>query len=297
MTSRREHFRLRSTLGLALLLPVVTLTACAGRPSPAAVPPAAEAGAARDITLDPYLRGLRTLDVTVAGETLPFLFDTAGGVTLVTPEVAARAGCEPFGQGVGFRHNGEPVTLERCRGVEIAIAGHPTRDEELAVWDLMAVLQGAPVVGGIVSLKSFEGETITLDLAGGSLRVESESGLERTVDGMTPIRVRDARQAGGAALDLFVAIEAPEGPLWFELDSGSVSPVLVSPQAAELLGLDLAEGEPREVDLPVAGLGTVRTRAQAKEDLIYDGLLGAAFLEELVVTMDLDGFRAWARKR
>lgn len=288
------------TLRLAALLALV-LAGCATSATgpgtgPGAAPPAA-APASREISLEPYLGKLRTLDVTVAGETLPFLFDTAGGVTLLTVESAARAGCEPFGRGIGFRHSGEPVTLERCRGVELAIAGRPTSDEEVAVWDLMALLQGAPEIGGLVSLKSFEGEVVTLDLKGGTLRVETEESLAEAIAGAARLEVRDARQAGGAALDLFVAVESPAGPLWFELDSGSLAPVLVAPHAAELLGLDLSADEPRTVELQVAGLGAMRVEAQVKEELIYDGLLGAAFLEELVVTLDLDEIRAWARRR
>lgn len=275
---------------------VLALAGCSAAPTAPLAAPTSPA-VAREIPLDPYLGKLRTLDVTVAGETLPFLFDTAGGVTLLTLEAAARAGCEPFGRGVGFRHNGEPVVLERCRGVELALGGHPTRDEEVAVWDLMALLEGAPEVGGIVSLKSFEGETVTLDLAGGTLRVETAGSRAEAIAGAAPLTVRDSRQGGGASLDLFVAVESPAGPLWFELDSGALSPVLVAPHAAELLGLDLSPEEPRAVELPVAGLGPVRVDAQIKEDLIYDGLLNAAFLEELVVTLDLEEIRAWARRK
>lgn len=281
---------------LALLVALALAGCATSAPSPDTEPSDASS-APREIALEPYLGKLRTVDVTVAGETLPFLFDTAGGVTLLTVESAERAGCQPFGRGVGFRHSGEPVTLERCRGVELTIAGHPTSDEEVGVWDLMALLQGAPEVGGLVSLKSFEGEVVTLDLKGGTLRVETEESLAEALAGAARLEVRDARQAGGAALDLFVAIESPAGPLWFELDSGSLAPVLVAPHAAELLGLDLSADEPRTVELSMAGFGPMRVEAQSKEELVYDGLLGAAVLEELVVTLDLDEIRAWARRR
>ncbi len=54
-------------------------------------------------TLDDYVAGLVTIDVTINGETMPFLFDTGGGATLVTPEFAAAIGCEPWGRWVGYR--------------------------------------------------------------------------------------------------------------------------------------------------------------------------------------------------
>jgi hypothetical protein len=113
MEPSRRRSRLAALLALIL---VPALTACTSAPTGPASPGASPGSAAREIPLDPYLGRLRTLDVTVAGETLPFLFDTAGGVTLLTVEAAERAGCEPFGAGVGFRHDGSPVTLSRCRG-------------------------------------------------------------------------------------------------------------------------------------------------------------------------------------
>ena len=167
----------RSALALIVATMLVgALVGCAATTTPSGIATTPSA-APREIALDPYLGRLITLDVTVAGETLPFLFDTAGGVTLLTVEAAERAGCEAFGQGVGFRHDGSPVTLSRCRGVDLAIGGVLTADEEVAVWDLMALLQGAPELGGLVSLKSFEGEVITLDLAAGTLFVESAESL------------------------------------------------------------------------------------------------------------------------
>jgi len=282
----------RSTrLAPLALLPL--LAACAGAPVP--TPPVdATPGAALEIPLDPYLGKLRTVEVEVGGRSLPFLFDTAGGVTLVTPEVAAEAGCEPFGHDVGFRHNGEPVTFERCRGLTLALAGRSTRDDEVAVWDLMTLLQGAPVVGGIVALTSFEGETVTLDLARGRLQVEPRPGPPPRLAGAKALQVRASRQGGGSSLDLFVAVDSPKGPLWFELDSGALSPVLVAPHAADLLGLDLSPDEPRQVTLPIHGLGPVQIDAQVQPDLIYDGLLNAAFLERIIITMDLDSIQAWA---
>lgn len=280
------------------VLPLVLLVAaCAGAPAPSTLRApggGAPSGAALEIPLEPYLGKLRTVEVEVAGRRMPFLFDTAGGVTLVTPEVAAEAGCEPFGRAVGFRHDGEPVNLERCRGLSLAVAGRPTREDEVAVWDLMALLQGAPEVGGLVSLASFEGETVTLDLGRGRLYLEPGAGLPARLAGAKALTVRAARQGGGAAFDLFVAVDSPRGPLWFELDSGALSPVLVASHAAELLGLDLSPEEGRPATLPIAGLGPVEVMAQEKPDLIYDGLLNAAFLENLVITMDLDEIQAWA---
>lgn len=270
----------------------------AGGAEPGAVPSFAPADSmdARPratLRLKPYVAGLRALDVVIGDTSLPFLLDTGGGLTLVTPALAAAVGCEPFGRSVGFRHNGEAVSLARCPPVALGLDGWSAAAHELAVWDLMSLLpEGLPELGGIVALNTFDDLAITLDLGGSRLVVESRASLEQRVAGAAELRLREAHQAAGSSLDVFLAIESEPGPLWFELDSGNAGPVLIAPHAAEQLGLDLSGTEPRGVTLNLAGYGPVTVQAVARE-MIYDGLLNASFLEDHVVTLDLRRERAW----
>ena len=66
------------------------------------------------ITLDlkPYFRGFRTLDVQIDGKTRSFLFDTGGGSTVVSLELARELGWKPWGRSVGHRMNGEAVAFQ-----------------------------------------------------------------------------------------------------------------------------------------------------------------------------------------
>ncbi len=267
----------------------------------AARPAAPPAGS---LALKPYVGGLFTVEGEVAGRRLPFLFDTAGGVTLLTVATAKAAGCVPYGHDVGFRHDGRQVVLERCAGVALALGSEKepwrTRDAELAVFDLSQLLGDAPEVGGLVSLASFAGERITIDLPGGTIVRETPASLARRIAGAAELRIRPGRQAGGAALDLFVAVDSPRGPLWFELDSGSTGETLIAPHAAALLGLDLPPGERRTVALPVRGtppLAPIDLPVRRREELIYDGLISIDFFERFVVTLDLAEMRAWVRPR
>lgn len=271
------------------LLAAALFTACSAPVSPPGPEP-------RVIPLAEYAAGLRTVEAVVAGRPVKLLFDTAGGGTILTPQAAAAAGCEPFGQWVGFRHDGSKLVLPRCGPVELAVAGLSPRQEEAAIFDLMALLTGAPEVGGIAGLATFEGETLTLDVAAGTLTVETAASRERRIWEMVPLRVRASRQAGGAALDLMVAIRGQHGTLWFELDSGSVVPLLVAPHAARELGFELSSAEPRQIRLPVEGLGPVELPALEKE-MIYDGLLGLEFLRQTVVTVDLEHIAAWGKRK
>lgn len=252
--------------------------------------------APRVIPLAEYVAGLRTVEALIAGRPHPLLFDTGGGGTILTPQVAMAAGCVPFGQWVGFRHDGSKLALPRCGPVDLAVGGLPARREEAAIFDLMALLAGAPEVGGIAGLATFEGETLTLDFKAGTLTVETPASRELRIRDMTPLKVRASRQAAGAALDLMVGIEGQHGTLWFELDSGNVAPVLVAPHAAKELGVELSTTEPRPVTLPVEGLGPMELPALEKE-IIYDGVLNLEFLRHVVVTLDLERIAAWGKRQ
>jgi len=113
---------------------------------------------------------------------------------------------------------------------------------------------------------------------------------------MAPVSIRMSRQAGGAALDVFMEVSTPSGSIWLELDSGNAGPVLLSPHALTQLALSPLEEQPRRVTLTVRGLGPT-TLDVAGKDVIYDGLLNAAFLESIVLTVDLPSGRAWAVRR
>lgn len=245
----------------------------------------------RVIELKNYIAGLRTLEATVNGRTGRFIFDTAGGLSLITPEFRAAIGAQAFGRVTAFRHTGEVAAFRRVRVSAVELAGVPLATGELAEYDLMRLLEGAPRVQGLVGLDVFQDAALTIDFAHERLVLESDDSLRKRVRTMHPLRLRLSRQGGGAALDVFVAVDAPRGPLWLELDSGNAGPVILAPHAVAELGT--AGGADSTATLRLApGLefaGPVVTK-----DIIYDGLLNAAFFQHHVVTLDLRTGRAWA---
>jgi hypothetical protein len=133
-------------------------------------------------------------------------------------------------------------------------------------------------------------------LTGNRLTLETSASLARRIKGVPELSIRTSRQAGGAALDLFLEVRATPGSIWLEVDSGNAGPTLMSPHALSQLGASLSAEGPQPLALDVRGIGLVTTDAVAK-DLIYDGLLNAAFLESIVLTVDLSSERAWAVRR
>ncbi|HEX4267039.1 MAG TPA: hypothetical protein VHY36_04065 [Steroidobacteraceae bacterium] len=245
------------------------------------------------LKLEPYANtDLRTVEVTVKGHESPFILDTGAGLTILTPEEAGYAGCTPFGLGTGFRADGGKITWSRCGPVTLQI-GRYRIDREVGEFDLLKLLgKGAPPVGGILGLASFEGRAVTVDLAHDRVTIETPRSLALRIGRMHPVNVRIVRGAGGDVVP-FIEVKAKTGTLWMEVDSGNDGPVFVAPHAQEQLGISIPVHAKRQLDLDVIGLGPVPVTAAAR-DLIYDGQLDPAFLRQIQLTIDIAHGRAWA---
>ena len=279
---------------LALLALLASFAAGCGAVASSQVPddlggPAEPLG---ELRLDPYRAGLFTVTARIAGADRRLLFDTGGGVTAITPAIAADLGCEVSGRLTGHRMNGERFDAATCAGATIRAGGVALEVDTVAVRDLAPLLPpGWPQLDGVLSLHTFQGLGLTLDLGGGRIVVESPRSLAARTRQMARMTARLGRQAGGEGLDLFVAVAAPAADLWFELDTGNSGPTLLAPHAAQALGLESGDAE-----LFIPGLGGVRGTV-AVLDLIIDGNLGASFAGRHVLSLDLASGQLWGRSR
>jgi len=248
------------------------------------------------IQLEDYVGGLVTADVTINGVTQPMIFDTGGGATLMTPEFAAEAGCTPWGRAVGFRMRGDQVEAQVCGPMDLEIEGFATSDE-VGVFDLGALLPpDLPPVGGILAMSAFEDRVITLDLGARALIVESAESLATRVGDAEGYPLRLQRELTGVGLTTFVPIPTEPGPLWFLVDSGHLGPIYLAPHSVAILeanGLLLRDAEDSlTVDLTLGSEGYPDTAA-TEVDIIYDGVVSAATLEQLVITFDFENHEYW----
>lgn len=244
------------------------------------------------IPLQPYRKGVAAR-VTINGHTGLFSLDTAGGITLVSPEFAKRIGCAPWGQIVGYQMTGNRLAMPRCERLSLEIAGHATTVPVAGVFDVapLTAPDAAPIEG-LLSLDAFAGQAISIDFAGGTLVVESPASLQARTATAREIPVRILREANGLALAVAVELQTRNGPVAFELDSGNGGTLLVSKPYAPLFGLDPAAEGPQQVDLEVAP--GIRARGTGfTPDLTIDGNLGMPFLKDWILTLDLARGRAW----
>jgi hypothetical protein len=256
--------------------------------------PVEKSPVAAPIALSDYLQVLQTIDIEVGGHSLPFLFDTAGGATLFTPMLAEAIGCKPFGRVTAFRHDGSRIDVPRCGAADLHIGDLPLR-AEAGVFDLMALMpEGAPKLGGIVSLQTLGTRPWTLDMSGRTLTLETPASLAQRTAGMREIQVRPSTQGGGAGFDLFMKVDAPQGDLWLEIDSGNAAGLILSPHALTQLGIEKPQDASATVPvaLQISGFGTYAAPALIK-DTIYDGLLDARFLKAHRLSVDPATGKAW----
>lgn len=249
------------------------------------------------VPLKMYLGVVPSLQVRVAGHDTTFLLDTAGGLTVLTPQAARAVGCRPWGRLTGFRMRGDRIDMKRCDKVVLRPEGARLGLPEVGVWDIGRLLpKGAPPIGGSIALDAFAGRAVTLDLAGGRLVLETPRSLVERVRHARSVPVRFKREVDGAALVPLIGVRTPRGRLWMELDCGSDGGVLVNRPVASALGLDPSQKGTQQLS---ARLGRgIRLRAKANVmDLILDGNIGAPVLRRWIITLDLAHRRMWLAPR
>jgi hypothetical protein len=245
------------------------------------------------LALQRYRTRLRTLTATVGGQTGRFLLDTAGGLSLFTPDFARRVGCEPWGRLTGFQMMGGRLDSPQCNDVRFEVPGATLHAPVVAVLDFMSFFpKDAEPVDGVIALDVFAGQALTWDLGNERLILETPESLAERTRTMSEGQLRIGREVQGAALSVFLAARTPKGTAWFELDSGNGGTLLVSKHIAPLLGLDPKVDKPQPARFELAGNATVEGNVHVP-DMIIDGNLGMPFLALWVVTTDLAHARVW----
>ena len=239
------------------------------------------------------------------GEPRRFLFDTGGGQTIISPALAATLGCEPYGRSVGFRMSGERVEFEICDEVQLELGTYSIDPEPVAVWDVGAVLPDElPPLDGVISLKSFDEELITLDLAGSLLTIETEDSFATRISTMSPVPMRVATGHSGAGIVVYVGADVDTRRVWMQFDTGNILGVQLSPAVVDVFGIQLTADQRatlenqgnvslESVALTIPGLGSTAIPALVRP-LIIDGALSFDFLERWVFGLDLRHKQLWA---
>jgi hypothetical protein len=238
--------------------------------------------------LEQYRKGV-AVHLRAGGKDRLFQLDTAGGVTVISPLLAADLGCKPWGSVTGFHMTGNKISSPRCDQVALKIA-----DTDLMVPVAAVMPVGVPesLLDGLLALDVFASKTITIDFSRGDLFIETSlSAADRRKAG-TEIPAHMAREIGGLSLSMFIDVPAKHGVLRMELDSSNGGTILVSKLFREFVGLPTMDDKPHVGTFPIAP-GISATGVIFTPELVIDGNLGMPFLKNWIVTMDLKEGRVW----
>lgn len=248
------------------------------------------------IHLKNYISNLKTIDVFIDGKKCDFLFDTGGGETFISPEIAEHLDKKVYGSSAGFRMNGEMIKYQKADSISFTISSTEIFHHTIGVWDIMSVLpKELPKLKGVISLKSFYKNILTIDLSGNILIVENSESLEKQINTKTLVPARFANGLEGTELNFFIGIPKNNTLYWFLFDTGNISGLLLSPETALIWGLQSNTNDlEKEVSRFEFVLGKNRFYASASsKDIIYDGALDFMTISQFVFTIDFRKSEVW----
>lgn len=248
------------------------------------------------IPLKNYFRELKQVEVTIQGQTYNFLFDTGGGETFVSPEVARKLGRTVYGRGTAYRMRGEQFNYQKADSVALQVGKVSFSPATVGVWDVMSIMpEGLPKVDGVLSLKTFRDKVLTIDLAASQLTLQTPASLKRQRSRLTPLKSRFASGLDGNELTVFLEIPRRKHSYWFLFDTGNISELLLSHHTAAEWGLQNDTTFQRIALNPIALLlGNRKLVSQAAaESILYDGVLNYGLISQARFTIDFTTREVW----
>lgn len=242
------------------------------------------------LKLEQFRRSV-ALRIEVAGKERLFQFDTGGGITFFSPEIAKELACEKGARVVGFRMTGDKLEAPRCDDVPIAIDGHRFTIPVAGVYQVGEFNAKGVTVDGLIALDVFAGRILTFDFAGKRLILETPESAAARQAKATELPMRMVREIGGHGLTVDIQVPSKMGPLGFELDSGNGGTLLIAKPYAAAFGFDPDKG-PRIGSFTI-GHGITARGFVMPAGITLDGNLGMPFLKDYLVTLDLAAGRLW----
>ncbi|OUL61825.1 aspartyl protease family protein [Flavobacterium sp. AJR] len=248
------------------------------------------------IPLKTYIENMKTVDVIIKEKKYNFLFDTGGAETLISPEIANLLNKSIYGSSTGFRMNGEIIKAQKSDNISLTIGNttlfHPT----VGVWDIMSILpKEFPKIDGIISLKSFSNDILTIDLSKNILIIENSTSAKKSIKGKHLLPTRFANGLEGSELNIFIRVPKNNHFYWFLFDSGNSGPLLLSNESALIWELK-PENNAIELTDPKSEFIIGKNILKAKpftRNIIYDGVLNFESISKYIFTIDFKKKEVW----
>jgi hypothetical protein len=258
-----------------------------------------------------YLDHLVTLPVRVGQVDARFVLDTGIGPTVLTEALARDVGCTANGETLtGKRMSGEEVGVPLAEAPPIALGRYVREGHAVGLLDTSGFPDALAAIDGFLSLAFFEDTAFTVDYGRSVVVVETPQTLAERAAAGVAVPVRLERQH--PSLVAFLPLAVPGlGSIEVEVDMGSDS-LILDARHAPAVGIRLDDSAVRRVEgrdetgnaylrcftrldatIHVAGEPTLAQEDPEVmfQEIVYDGLIGDAFLRGFTVTYDLPGAR------
>ena len=251
------------------------------------------------ISLENYFRTLKSVKVEIEHKTYNFLFDTGGGLTIVSPEIVKEINKSAYGNSVGFRMSGETIETKVCDSLNIKIGGLNFFHASVGVFDIMSLLpKELNRVDGLISLKTFEQMKIVLNLSENELIIETDESFGKKNKSMDLVESRFANGTNGTELNIFIGTPFNHHLWWFLFDSGNISQTKISTNVAKEWELKTND------EGGITALGEIKfaiandsiTAPTILDKIIYDGAWSFDFISQSEYAISFKDKKVWTKK-
>lgn len=243
------------------------------------------------IKLERFRKALWKVHLTIQGKLGDFLFDTGGGITMLSEDFAKDINCKFWGRTTGYNMFGTREDVAHCDSININIGSVLLTPSNVGKIDFGDRFVGDKAPDGLLSLDAFDGKVITLDQKAGTIIIETPISLAKRTKNLKEYPMRVVRECSGRCLSVFMGVPTKEGMVWLLLDSGAGGVSLISKEYAKAFGLN---PELKEQKLSFTINNDIALESPViVTDMIMDGNLGQPFMSKYRITFDLMNSRLW----
>lgn len=243
------------------------------------------------------------------------VFDTGGGINVVSNNFfqKIKRGAQFQHYYTGFRHDGDRIDVEVYQVPSLNIGSFELKNVMVGV---TAILDGWNM-DGIISLINFEKTPVTVDYNKKKLIIETPTSLHKKARSAQTLPIK-LHQFGNLSLDIFVPVCINGSTsLDMEFDTGSLpEDVIVNSKFLDVLRIDTSKTRNETIFTPFTSTSLRRyittidsvqycsliypslknIRVDFKQNLIYDGIIGAGYFRELSFTIDIPNKRILVKR-
>ncbi len=255
---------------------------------------AMNAQVADTIYFQKYATNQRFINVQIEDKNYRFLFDSGAGSTFISEELASTIKFKKTGVLNTYNKEGKRQIFRKGKSLMLKIGKTFLLQPQVLISnELNAPNSTLPKLDGIVSLKTFDNQIISIDLENNLLLIESNQSFSEKKSKMLPVESTFTNGIEGSELNVFLNVSVKEKPLLIKFDTGNNDRVLISKETAKDLNLAndsilQSSTSIKTGDLPfMINYAVAENLTTVSKDLIYDGVFNYSFLSGYTFSIDL----------